>query len=178
MANEVNSFNQPDINRGYNSSNLTGYQLGLIYQSMAKKSGFGFETGALLSQKGSSFSDSTSTVNIKRQGYRELTYLEIPLNIRYQLALGVGGIYGTGGIYGGYIINGKDVDEITNNTQKEHFSDLSSRIDYGYSFGAGMELFHKIQFGATWTRGLKNTSTNATSTTKNKVFSINLVYLF
>ena len=30
-----------------------------------------------------------------------------------------------------------------------------SHIDYGYNFGAGVELFKKIQFGASLAKGLK-----------------------
>ncbi|HET7733730.1 MAG TPA: outer membrane beta-barrel protein, partial [Paludibacter sp.] len=159
-----------------------GYQIGLTYQAMPKNSGLGCEVGVLLSQKGSTFSDTTLIANIK-QGYKELNYVEVPFNLRYRLTLGFVGIYGTAGIYGGYALSGKTVDEVSNNIQGETFSSVMDHVDYGYNFGAGVELFRKIQLGATWSQGLKNTAntniglptpTNAT----NRVFSINLVYLF
>ena len=58
-----------------------------------------------------------------------------------------------------------------------------SHIDYGYNFGAGVELFKKIQFGATLSQGLKNTSKAIVGlptpkTSINRVMSVNLVYLF
>ena len=67
---------------------------------MVKKSEVGFETGALLSQKGSSFRDSTSAGGVIKQGYKELNYIEVPLNLRGRITLGLIGLYEFGGIYG------------------------------------------------------------------------------
>ena len=183
MANEIKSFSQQDIQEGFSSKNLTGYQIGLVYQAMPKKSGLGVEFGALLSQKGSTFSDSVSTTNLLREGYTELNYLEVPFNLRYRLTLGFIGVYGFGGVYGGYALSGKTVDETANKTENETFSGFMDRVDYGLNFGAGLELFNKIQLGATWSQGLKNTSNGGLilplpTTTTNRVFSVNLVYLF
>ena len=184
MANEIKSFSQADIDAGFYSNNLTGYQLGLVYQAMPKKSGLGFEIGAMLSQKGSTFHfDSINVANTLKEGYKELNYLEVPLNIRYRLALGFIGIYGFGGVYGGYALSGKTVTETTNTTEIETFQSFSDRLDYGYNFGAGIELFKKIQLGGTLSQGLKNTISTITNlpqptTATNRVLSVNLVYLF
>jgi hypothetical protein len=183
IANEINSYSQPDIKAGFNSTNLTGYQIGLVYQAMPKLSGLGIEIGALLSQKGSTFSDSTHIENVIKQGYKELNYLEVPLNLRYHLSFGLFGVYGFGGLYGGYALSSRTVDETTNDTQSEAFSTFKDRVDYGYNVGAGVELFKKIQFGATLSQGLKNTSTTVVgvptpTTATNRVYSVNLVYLF
>ena len=186
MATEINSFSQSDIRAGFNTTNLTGYQFGFVYQAMSKKSGFGIETGALLSQKGSTFSDSINSINIPKvikQGYRELNYLDIPFNIRYRMLLGEVGVYGFAGIYGSYALTGKTVDEKTNNCQNIYYSSFNDHLDYGYNFGAGVEFFRKIQFGATISQGIKNTSTAVNglptpTSAINRVYSVNLVYLF
>jgi hypothetical protein len=186
MATEINSFSQSDIRAGFNTTNLTGYQFGFVYQVMPKKSGLGIETGALLSQKGSSFSDSIDIAKIPtviKQGYRELNYLEIPLNLRYRLSLGLIGIYGFAGIYGAYALTGKTVNEKTNSIQNTSYPAFKDHVDYGYNFGAGLEFFRKIEFGATMSQGLKNTSTAVNglptpTTATNRVYSVNLVYLF
>ena len=183
MANEINTFSQSELKAGFNSTNLTGYQIGLVYQVMPKNTGFGIESGVLYSQKGSSFSDSTNIANVIKQGYKELNYLEIPVNIRYRLSLGGVALYGFGGVYVGYALNGKTVDETTNDIQDETFSGFSDHTDYGYNIGGGVELFKKIQFGATWSQGLKNTSASfgglpTPTKATNRVYSINLVYLF
>jgi len=183
IANEMNSYSLSDLKAGFNSTNLTGYQIGLVYQAMPVKSGFGIEIGVLLSQKGSTFNDSIHSDNVIKQGYKEINYLEIPLNLRYHLSFGLFGIYGFGGLYGGYALDGKTVDESTNNSQNNIFTTTKDRMDYGYNIGAGLELFKKVQFGATLSQGLKNTSTTivglpTTTKTTNRVVSVNLTYLF
>ncbi|MDP4241095.1 MAG: porin family protein [Bacteroidota bacterium] len=183
IANEINSFSSSDIKAGFKSTNLTGYQIGLVYQAMPKKSGFGAEIGAIISQKGSTFSDSVNFAGVIKQGYKELNYIEVPLNLRYRLSLGILGLYGFAGIYGGYALNGKTVNETTNEIQNETYAGFMNHVDYGYNFGAGVELFRKIQLGTTLSQGIKNTSTAITgvptpSTATNKVYTVNLVYLF
>ena len=184
MANEIKTFSQVNSEAGFNSSNLTGYQFGLIYQAMAKKSGLGVEIGALLSQKGSCFHiDSIDVNNPQREGYKELNYLEVPLNLRYHLSIGFIGIYGFGGIYGGYALSGQTVNETANTTDIETYQSFVDHLDYGYNFGAGIELFKKVQLGGSLSQGLKtkiNTDTNTSQiiSSKNRVVSVNLVYLF
>jgi hypothetical protein len=182
MANEVKSFSQQAMNDGFSSKNLTGYQIGLVYQAMPKNSGLGCEFGAMLSQKGSTYIDKTVLTDI-REGYKELNYVEVPFNLRYRLTLGFIGVYGIAGIYGGYALSGKTVDETANTFQDQSFQTFMEHVDYGYNLGAGLELFKKIQLGGTWSQGLKNTATTnigmptPTSAT-NRVFSVNMVYLF
>jgi hypothetical protein len=178
MANEIRSFNQSDVAASFQSSNLTGYQIGLTYQAMPKKTGMGVEIGALLSQKGSSFHfDSINVDNVLRNGYKEINYLEVPLNLRYHIIVGLVGVYGFGGVYGGCALSGSTVTESTSTTEKEAYKTFADRVDYGYNFGAGVELFRKIQLGGTWSNGIKSTS-NTDSSFKNKVITMNLVYMF
>ena len=183
MANEIKSFNQSDISNAFSSQNLTGYEIGLTYQFMPKKSGLGCELGALLTQKGSVFIDTLSSAGFIKKGYNELNYLEVPFNLRYRLSLGFLGIYGTAGIYGGYALSSKTVDEANNTSQSQSFQTLIDHLDYGYNLGIGVEMFKKIQFGGTWSQGIKDTSTSSyvlpsQKMTSNRVFSVNLVYMF
>jgi len=183
LANEIKSFSQADIAAGFNSKNLTGYQIGFIYEAMPKKSGLGFEICALISQKGSSFSDSTNVGNFIKQGYKELNYIEVPLNLRYRISLGFIGVYGIAGLYGGYILNGRTVNETTNNAENQTFQSFVDHVDYGYNLGLGVELFKKIQLGLNWSQGIKNTTNTIAglptpTNTTNRVYTVNLVYLF
>ncbi len=87
LANEIKSFSNEDISAGFSTENLTGYHIGLVYQTMPQKSGLGGDFGLLLSQKGYTYSDSLSIANAVLQGYKEINYLEVPLNLRYRLKL-------------------------------------------------------------------------------------------
>jgi len=199
MANEIRSFNKTELQNAFQSNNLTGYQIGLVYQLNPIKSGLGFETGILLSQKGSTFKfDSTSVVKSFVKAYQEINYIEVPLNFRYRINLIGFGIYGSAGIYGDYALNGKSVFDsqvITDIKTAKNFDDFASRLDYGYSLGCGVELLKKIQIGATWSQGLRKkdadksftdkiTTSDGTQvpnlevTTKSKAFTVSLTYLF
>lgn len=175
LANEVMSSS---TNSGFNTENLTGYQVGLIYQLMPDESGIGAEIGALVSQKGYSFSDSLSFLDVMKIGYKEINYLEIPLNLRYRLKLGFIGFFGYAGVYGGYAMNGQRVVETENTTESMSFRTFTDRVDYGYNLGAGIEFFDKVQFGAAWAQGLKNTTDTSLNEAKNRVFTVSLTYLF
>lgn len=181
LANQIKSLSSQDIADGFNRENLTGYQVGLVYQLNPRKSGIGAEIGILASQKGFSFSDSTSVANNVLRGYHEINYIELPLNLRYRIKLGFFGVYGYGGLYGGYALNGKHVIETENTASDIGFKEMMDRADYGYNVGLGLEFFNKIQFGVNWSQGIKNTNTEndtAEDFTRNRVFSIGLTYLF
>lgn len=181
LANQIKSLSSQDISDGLSRENLTGYQVGLIYQLNPRKSGIGAEIGLLVSQKGFSFSDSTSLANNVLRGYHELNYIELPLNLRYKIKLGFLGVYGYGGLYGGYAMNGRHVIETENTSADISFKEMVDRADYGYNLGLGLEFFNKIQFGANWSQGIKNTNlenNTAENTIRNRVFSIGLTYLF
>lgn len=181
MANEIKSFTQGSISEAFSSENLTGYHIGIMHQSVPEKSGFGGDIAMLFSQKGSSYTDATDANN-PIVGYRELNYFEMPFNVRYQLRLGFATFYASSGLYAAYFLSGKDVAQ--NAAQSLLIDAFVDRLDFGYSFGGGVELFRKIQLGASWSRGLRSNNAAYTSTSsgiatsQNNVFSINLGYLF
>ncbi|VBB45879.1 conserved exported hypothetical protein [uncultured Paludibacter sp.] len=187
MASEINSFNQEDIKNSFKSSNLTGYQVGLVYQTYTK--GLGFEVGALLSQKGSVYQiDTTTTLTGNlTEAYKEINCINIPLNLRYRINIGPIGVFGLAGIYGDYALNGKTVVEALNYEKKQSFDDVMDRIDYGYTLGLGVEALKKIQLGLNWSRALKKKDASKSFSDINnyqldkstaRLFSVNLTYLF
>lgn len=185
MANEVKSFDKDEINAAFSSENLNGFHIGLVYQAHQKTNpALGFELGAFLAQKGSAFDyGDLDAIEIIKKGYREINFIEVPLNLRFRVSLGIIGIYGFGGIYGAYALNGKTVDEASDEILDMTFGEFTDRLDYGYAFGGGLELFKKLQLGAAWSRGLKNTAIKSDDPaspvdSKHKVFSVNLTFLF
>ena len=181
LANQIKSLSSQDIADGLSRENLTGYQVGLVYQLNPRKSGIGAEIGLLLSQKGSSFSRITSGTADVTQGYDEIKYIELPLNLRYRIKVGFLGVYGYGGLYGAYALDGQHVNGTEDTASDIGFKEMMDRADYGYNLGLGVEFFSKIQFGANWSNGIKNTNIESDTSegyTKNRVFSIGLTYLF
>lgn len=186
MANEIRSFRQEDLISDFQSENITGFQIGLVFQHTYKDSGFSSEIGALFSQKGSTFKFTNNITESLIEGYNELNYIEIPLNIRYTLSMGTLGIYGFGGMYAGYMLTGKMHDESENEIFSMKFSTFADQLDFGYNFGVGIELLEKIQLGVTWSRGLKTNSKFEFDKaqepklpySKNSLYSVNLVYMF
>ena len=182
LANEIKSLRSEDLSDGFKKENLTGYQIGLVYQAMPSISGFGCDFAVMLSQKGYMFTDSESVADVILQGYKEINYLEVPLNLRYRINMSFLGIYGYAGLYGGYMLSGKSVDETQDSVENIGLEGFMSGVDYGYNLGFGVEFFKKIQFGASWTNGLKKigaeTSSSNDDDSLNRVFSINLTYLF
>ena len=138
--------------------------------------GWGADISLQLSQKGFAFSDSTD--NHLSEGYKEINYVEVPLNARYQFRLGPLAAFGFGGIYAGYALNAKFANETDNVTTNIQFSNTEDRLDYGYNLGVGLEFFRKLQLEASWIQGLKNVSGTDDVFSANRVISFNLVYLF
>lgn len=186
MAKEIASFSEQDIKDGFSTGNLTGYQIGLVYQTYTK--GLGFEIGALLSQKGSmyNYNDSSSVTSNISQAYKEINYISFPIDLRYRITLGPIGVFGLAGIYGDYALNGKTVYEAINYEEQQSYSNFMDHLDYGYTLGFGVEAIKKVQLAFNWSRGLvkKDESkkfyeiTNYQPKSESNVFSVNLTYLF
>lgn len=199
MANEIHLFEDKGISSAFKSENLTGYQVGLVYQFNPERSGIGFEIGALLSQKGGVFRfDDSDVLNSFVKGYREINYIEMPLSLRGRIQFGgVLGIYGSAGIYGACALNGKTVFEsnLGDIVRSNTFDEFMDRIDYGYSLGAGVELIKKLQIGFNWNQALQkkdadksildmintesgNRVPNLKAKSNARAFAITLTYLF
>lgn len=207
MANQIKSFDNQELSAAFHSSNLTGYQVGLVYQLNPAygASGMGLEVGALFSQKGGMFKladDKTQLLNSVIEGYKELNYIEVPISARYRLNFGgVVGAFASAGVYGGIAVEGnttfKSKIGLIDNQLKQSvdFDDFMDRIDYGFNLGVGVELIEKIQIGFNWTQGLqkkdkskglldqiklqnKQILSNIEQKSANRVFSVSVTYLF
>jgi len=74
-----------------------------------------------------------------------MNYLEAPFKLRYQIKLGLIGVFGYGGVYAGYALSGKTVVETENTSEDIGFQDFVDRVDYGYNLGVGVEFLLEIQ---------------------------------
>jgi hypothetical protein len=178
-ADEVRKF--IDKPESFSADKLTSFHAGIVWQSPFRSTGFATEIGALYSQKGSYYNYTNSEGSVI-QAIDELNYIEVPLNIRFTpFGKSPVNIYGTAGIYFSYLFSGKTTNETTKTSNSMSFARNADRLDVGLSTGAGIQLFNKIQLGATWGWGLKNTphlTSEIIKDFKNKSFSVNLTYVF
>lgn len=151
---------------------------------------FSFETGLLLSTKGTKVSDkyeSNSVTYESSKGKINLFYLDIPLTSKATYDLSGTKIYGVFGPYLGIGLSGKYKYEETGSTtttqdvkwgQSSSDDDLK-RFDYGLIFGTGVEI-KTIQIGLSYGIGLANISSNFSNgmKIKNRVLEISAGYKF
>lgn len=154
--------------------------------------GFSFETGLLLSTKGVKISEEESIFEemVEFDSRVNLLYLDIPLLAKATVDLGSAKIYGAFGPYIGMGLSGKIKSEFTTMGETEKTEedvkwgsddedDDFRRLDYGLSFGAGVEI-NAIQIGLSYGLGLANISTSSEGGSKvnNRVLGVSLGYRF
>jgi hypothetical protein len=153
---------------------------------------FAFETGLLLSTKGFKYSDSGSDggYDWSESASANAYYLDIPLTGKGYFDLGSAKIYGVFGPYIGIGLSGKykyeysyygesgsesETIEWGNDSENDHLK----RLDFGLTFGAGVEI-KSVQIGLAYNLGLKNISADTGDGYKinNRVLAISLAYRF
>lgn len=205
MANEGTSVGS--IASFTDKGSLKGLTVGPTVEAMIPILGIGAEASALYSRKGSNFKYDINVpedYNISLSGYRSISYIDVPLNIKYKMGVGVVNLFVTGGWYWSFALGGKVVvDNAVDNTTNEaipelikktnmSFSKSYNSFDTGFGFGGGVELLKKIQLSVNYSISVKNTATeqamqdilnssyqyNGSLSTKNRVLSVRLTYLF
>ncbi len=199
MANEIRHFGKDDLKSSFSNENLTGFQAGLIYEANSGD-GLGMEVGALFAQKGGMFKidDSSTMVDNAIEGYKEINYFEVPLNLKYKINIidPAISVFGIAGLYGGFAITevSKVETKFKNLKKSKDFDDFTDRIDYGFNLGVGVELIERIQIAFNWSQALQKKDGNKKmfekmnlegflnanvepQKTTNQVFSVSLTYL-
>lgn len=206
LANEGTTVSK-DMASYTNEGSLKGLTIGPTVEAMIPIIGIGGEISALYSRKGSNFKydvgSSDMDMNVSLTGYRSISYIDVPLNLKYKMGIGLINLYAVGGWYWSFALGGKvvvdnAVDMTTGEALPElvkktnmSFSHSYDNFDTGWDIGAGVELLKKIQLGVYYSASVKNTATqqamqdilNSSSytgsfSTKNRVLSVRLTYLF
>ncbi len=195
-----------------NKSYLIGLNAGVAL-NYEMSDAFSFRTGLLFSQKGVKFEDTysytigpifgvTSTTTVTTNTRLILNYIELPLALRINLALGDATLFIEGGPYLGYAISGKSIGEsesttVTDDNGTESSSTSSSSdtdndeignddnehivtaFDFGVYPGAGMR-FGNFEVGVSYRLGLANMATNQDNgnTINNSVIGVNFRFWF
>lgn len=147
----------------YQASPVLGFHLGATLERATPISWLSYESGILLSKKGVKTDDNEFKLN--------LTYLDIPFNIKAIHEIETIKLFGTIGTYVGIGIGGKTVEEYEVFPIKWGSGKDFKRTDFGLSFGAGVE-FHSATFGASYQYGVSNASADGINVAKNRVFSL------
>ena len=151
------NFDKPK-DAGMSVESATGWQAGAFAEVILPVVGIGVQPEVLYTVKKSKSNSSSSSIS----------YFEVPINLRYELNLLVLRPYILAGPYFGYAV-GFDGRYDKNNIEK---------TDFGVGFGAGVELFNKLQVGLRYSLGLKDVSVINAVEMKNRTFSLSAGILF
>jgi hypothetical protein len=162
------------------SSSSTGFHVGGVADI-----GFGdwsLQPGILYSTKGGSYGGTTDGVKLT------LNYIEVPVNVLYNIPIGVGKVSIGGGPYFGWGLSGKGTvtgsatstgsgTETTNVTFGSGQNDTKNP-DYGINILGGFRFQSGISLSAGYGIGLGNLSNDSSGNIKNNVLSFSIGYFF
>lgn len=154
-----------NLSNNLNADNYNGLMVGPTME--VSLFGMGFDASLLYSQKG---------IAIKDFGSASVSYLELPINIKYKIGIPkLVGVYATAGPYFSYAFSDNLSSSVIKSIDK-------NKIEVGGSVGAGVELFSKVQVGAVYSIGFgKNTVELVSLGTvdyRNGVLSLTATYFF
>lgn len=148
---------------------------------------FSFETGLLISTKGFNMSEEFSEMGetFKFEYKMNLIYLDIPLLAKASFDVGDVKVFGAVGPYIAVGLSGNYKAEESYESETDSYEDSYkedidfgndlSRVEYGLSFGAGVEI-NSFQIGLTYGLGLGNISSN--DEFYNRVLGLSVGYIF
>jgi hypothetical protein len=150
------SFKSSDLESG----NRAGFFIGPKVKVNVPLLGFGVDAAVLYSM---------NSANVKKGGAaltKKLSYLEVPLNLRYSFGLKVLSMYLATGPQYNYCM-----------------SETTSRSTWGWNLGGGVEIASHLQIGVSYTFPVSNTSEFAFPgfddfLAKQKTAKIRLAYFF
>lgn len=145
-------LNFTNFNSAKDFDNSTGWHLGLVSQVSIPVVGLGLQPELLYT--------------VAKSGEGSINYIQIPINIRYQLIPGPIRPIILAGPYFSYASNFSGV-----------FNGNTQRLDWGLGLGAGVEIW-KIQFAGRYSWGLQNISKADDVNIKNNAFTLSLAYFF
>jgi hypothetical protein len=178
-------------------SNLSGLNAGAFVEFEFGK--LSLQPGLYFTQKG--YNSKTSIVVVYPQGPTngsfnangrvKLNYLQLPVNILYNIALKPGKIFLGGGPYYGYALSGNNKNNVTTVSPTNTYNDSQnanivfggetgeSRSDFGLNALAGFKFKNGLLFSANYEYGLTNIYKSHPATTdKNRVLGLSAGYQF
>ncbi|HZH88229.1 MAG TPA: porin family protein [Chitinophagaceae bacterium] len=134
--------------------NTIGFRAGLSVNIAISKN-LSLEPGLFFKMNNAHFNETSNGTEFNRDF--SLSYLEVPLNLYYQIPIVFGKIFLSGGPYVGLGLSGEQtlsINGIKTEFDKSVFGsdeDQLSNLDYGFNFGAGYKtpigLYARVQYG-------------------------------
>jgi hypothetical protein len=162
------------------SSNTTGFHVGAVADI-----GFGnlsLQPGILYSTKGGSINGSGGTEKLT------LNYVEVPVNLLYNIPLGVGKVFFGGGPYVALGLSGKatltgaaTTSGSGSESQNVTFGSADGDVknpDFGVNLLGGFRFTSGLSLSAGYGIGIANLSNSSGASTKNNVLSFSVGYFF
>jgi hypothetical protein len=164
------------------SATLTGFHVGAVAD--VGLGSWSLQPGLLFSTKGGSYGNGSSNGSLKLT----LNYIEVPVNLLYNIPVGVGKVFIGAGPYVGLGVSGKGTTtgsatssgsgtETTNITFGSGPNDTKNP-DYGINILGGMRFTSGLSLSAGYGIGLANLSNDNSGTIKNNVLSFSVGYFF
>ncbi|MBD5202565.1 MAG: porin family protein [Bacteroides sp.] len=156
----------------FDSDNRAGFLGGLTAQFTVPVIGVGADLSALYVRRSAKFMLDNEYESTNRD------YIEIPLNLRWNI-----GLPGVGKIVSPFITTGPSVAILCSKSAYEDFK--NKKTDWAWNFGLGVQLFNKVQIGASYGLGLTkavkvfdSAQQSAGIPGKNRYWTITAAYLF
>lgn len=160
----------------FDSDNRAGFTAGIMGEFTVPVIGIGCDLSVMYVRRNSKWMEenfSDAATEMKND------YIEIPLNLKYKF-----GFLGIGKIIAPFITTGPSVAFLTSRTAINDFA-KNKTCDFAWNFGAGVQLFNKVQIAASYGLGLskaievidKNINTTNING-KNRYWTITAAYLF
>jgi len=172
----VSSDNSSETER---SGGITSFHAG-VFADAPLGAGFSIQPGLFYSGKGFGSNDGESTGKVK------LSYLQVPINIVYNVPLSSGKFFFGAGPYAAYGISGKVQDQVSGRTVSldvkfgNDFDSDFKRMDYGITGLVGFQFTNRLMLSANYDLGLSNIipGDNLGYSLKNEVAGISLGFTF
>jgi len=163
-----------------NSGSLTTFSAGLFADAPIGSKGFSLQPGLFYTGKGGDSNDGISTGKLK------LYYLQVPVNVVYNIPFTAGKLFFGGGPYAAYALSGTVKDQVSGRSVSvdvnfgNDINDDFKRTDFGITALAGFQFTNGVLFNINTDLGLSNTlpSNSGGVSVKNRVFGISAGYSF
>jgi hypothetical protein len=161
----------------FNADNRCGYTVGLMTKFTAPVLNLGFDASVMFTHRSTAVSLAEDNSEYESDTYNR-NYIEIPINLRWDISLPVVGSYVTPFVTTGPDFSFQVSDNTTSDVIKEH------KFDFAWNVGFGLMFVNKVQVHASYGFGLsKATSTDDSlyskiGDSKNRFWTISAAYLF